>query len=233
MFRSQRSCRKAETLTMVLSLLSSAPSIRSIVFDLDGTLYVSDEMAGEVERAAERLVAATRGVSVAEGRDLLRTARRRLAEVLDEEPTLTRTCENLGIDLVDLHRAFQKGVHPERHLSHDPVLGALLDSLRDNYDLYIYTNNNLPQTRKILALLGVEDCFQRLYTVEFTLLPKPDPEALQRVLEDIGGPPESFLFVGDRQAVDLKLPAARGIATLQVREVADLLQVHKLLGLIP
>lgn len=218
---------------MVMSLLSSSATIRSIVFDLDGTLYVSEAMAREVERAAEQLVATTRGVGLPAGRELLRTARRRLAEVLEEEPTLTRTCENLGIDLFDLHRAFQKGVHPEQHLSNDPVLGALLDSLRDNYDLYIYTNNNLPLTRKILALLGVEEFFRRLYTIEFARAPKPDPEALQRVLEDIGGPPESFLFVGDRHAVDLKLPAARGIPTLQVREVADLLQVHKLLGLIP
>ena len=168
-----------------------------------------------------------------EARDLLRSSRRRLAEGLDEEPTLTRTCEALGIEIGELHRAFQREVHPERHLSSDPILGALLDSLNDSYDLYIYTNNNLPQTRKILALLGVEVFFRRLYTIEYTGAPKPDVDALQRVLADIGGPPESFLFVGDREAVDLRLPAARGIPTLLVREVADLLQIHKLLGLIP
>lgn len=208
-------------------------SICSIVFDLDGTLYVSPGVAEEIERAAEGLVAKTRGVSSAEGRALLRGARRRLAETLDEMPTLTRTCLELGIEVGDLHRAFQQQVHPERHLSHDPVLAALLDSLREHCDLFLYTNNNLFLTRKILALLGVEEQFLRIYTIEFSGVPKPDSEALRRVLEDIGGPPESFLFVGDREQVDLRPAASLGIPTLLVSETADLLQIHRLLQIIP
>lgn len=207
--------------------------IRSIVFDLDGTLYVSAGLAAEIEQAAVNLVAATRGVSMAEGRALLDGARRRLAEGLEEEPTLTRTCLELGIEVRDLHRVFQQQVHPERYLAHDAVLGALLDSLRAHCDLYLYTNNNLFLTRKILALLGVDEHFRRLYTIEYSGIPKPDPEALQRVLEDIGGPPESFLFVGDREQVDLQLAASAGIPTLLVKETSDLLQIHKLLQIIP
>jgi putative hydrolase of the HAD superfamily len=124
-------------------------------------------------------------------------------------------------------------VHPERHLDSDPILYALLDSLRDLCDLYVYTNNSLPLTQKILALLGVDGVFKRLYTIEFTGIPKPDPESLSRVLEDIGGPPETFLFIGDRQQVDLKIPSTLGIPTLLVGETGDLLQIHKLLGIIP
>lgn len=208
-------------------------AIRSIVFDLDGTLYVAPGLAAEIERVAEEAVAASRGLSRGAGRELLRAARQRLAEHLDEEPTLTRTCVELGIEVGELHQAFQAQVRPERFLSPDPVLAALLDSLRTDYDLYIYTNNNLLLTRKILALLGVDEVFRRLYTIEFCGVPKPDEAALRRVLEDIGGPPESFLFVGDRQAVDLRAPARFGIATLLVGETADLLQIHKLLGLLP
>lgn len=218
---------------MVSRLHSSPHDIRSIVFDLDGTLYVSPGIARDIERAAEELVASTRGVSVAEGRGLIRAARSRLAEILEEEPTLTRTCLELGIEVDELHRAFQASVRPELYLSADPVLGALLDSLRARCDLYIYTNNNLPLTRKILALLGVEEMFHSLYTIEFCRLPKPDPRALRRVLENIGGPPESFLFVGDREQVDLKPANALGIPTILVAETADLLQVHKLLAIIP
>ncbi|HAD04750.1 MAG: hypothetical protein A2091_08770 [Desulfuromonadales bacterium GWD2_61_12] len=218
---------------MTRHLPTSPDAIRSIVFDLDGTLYVSPGLAQEIERAAEELVSVSRGVSAAEGRGLIRAARRRLAEILEEEPTLTRTCLELGIEVGELHRVFQSRVRPERHLTADPVLGALLDSLRSRCELYIYTNNNLPLTRKILALLGVEDQFRGLFTIEFSRLPKPDPEALRRVLENIGGPPESFLFVGDREQVDLKPANALGIPTILVAETADLLQVHKLLGIIP
>lgn len=215
------------------AMLTSLTDTRSIVFDLDGTLYACPEMAGEIQAAAEALVAESRGVSLKEGRQLLRRARQRLAEALEEEPTLTRTCLELGIEVAEFHWALQQQVHPERYLEPDPILYALLDSLRDDYDLFLYTNNSLPLARKILALLGVEDLFKRLYTIEFAWSPKPDPEALQRVLEDIGGLPESFLFVGDRPQVDLKVPAALGIPTMRVQEAEDLLQIHKLLGLIP
>jgi len=214
-------------------MLNSLGDTRSIVFDLDGTLYISAGLAGEIQAAADMLVAQTRGVSLKEGRGILRKARRRLAEILEEEPTLTRTCMELGIEVPEFHRALQENVHPERHLEPDPILYALLDSLRASHDLYLYTNNSFPLTRKILALLGVEDLFERIYTIEFTWRPKPDPDAFQRVLESIGGPPETFLFVGDRQQVDLRVPEDLGIPTLLIREAEDMVQVHKKLGLIP
>ena len=207
--------------------------IRTIVFDLDGTLYVSEGVAREIEAAAWAVVARSRGLSLHEGKSLVHSARRRLTESLDEEPTLTRTCQELGITVAELHQAFVAEVHPERYLSNDPILYALLDSLGDRLELYLYTNNNLAQTRKILALLGVEDLFRRLYTIEYTWRPKPDVETLHQLLSDIGGPPESFLFVGDRLQVDLGEPARLGIPTLLVAETADLLQIHRLLGLVP
>ena len=214
-------------------MLPEPEQIRSIVFDLDGTLYVSQGIADDIWAVACELVAETRGFRVEKGQEILAGAKRRLAEVLEEEPTLTRTCLELGIEVPELHRRLQDRVRPERHLDHDPVLCALLDSLRERCDLYIYTNNSLPLSRRILALLGADEFFNRLFTIEFTWRPKPDLETLERLLEAIGGPPESFLFVGDRQQVDLKLPRTLGIPTLRVGEVVDLLQIHKLMGIIP
>lgn len=214
-------------------MLINPSRIRSIVFDLDGTLYTSPPVAREIEQAAEALVAETRGLRLEEGRALLSASRRRLAEEKDEEPTLTRTLLELGIEAGEFHQALQERVRPERYLQYDPILYALLDSLRDGCDLYIYTNNNLVLTRKILALLGVDELFERLYTIEFSWTPKPDLNTLHRLLEDIGGPPEDFLFVGDRYSVDLGPAAALGIPTLLVAETGDLLQIHKFLGIVP
>lgn len=214
-------------------MLSPQTRIRAIVFDLDGTLYTCPPVAREIVLAAEDLVAVSRGIPRKKGRELIELARRRLTETFDEEPTLTRICMELGIEVREFHLALQKRVRPERHLSPDPVLGALLDSLQEHCELFIYTNNSLPLAKRILSLLGVEELFRRLYTIEFCWTPKPDPDALRRVLEDIGRPPENLLFVGDRQQVDLILPASLGISTLLVSETADLLQIHKALGIIP
>ncbi|AMV72984.1 HAD family hydrolase [Desulfuromonas carbonis] len=209
------------------------PPIRSIVFDLDGTLYSAQPIADQIQRAAETLIAATRGLSLVDGRALLRRARRALTDSGDEEPTLTRTCQELGIEIAALHRAFQEQVRPEDCLVPDPVLRALLESLSAHCRLYIYTNNSYPLAQRILALLDVSEYFERLYTIEYCGQPKPDLDAFRKVVEDIGGLPESFLFVGDREPVDLRPAADAGMATLLVRETADLLQIHRLLGIIP
>ena len=214
-------------------MIQSSSDIVSIVFDLDGTLYSNRGMADEIMAATEILVSSSRGISREAARKLLRSAQQALAETLEEEPTLTRSCLELGIETRELHQAFQDFIRPERYLNYDPVLQALLDSLRDHCSLHIYTNNNLPLTQKILALLGVEDLFDRLYTIEFSWRPKPDLETLQELMGEIGGPPESFLFVGDRRQVDLQLPEQLGALTLEVGETAELLQVHKLLGILP
>lgn len=214
-------------------MLNSVLDIRSIVFDLDGTLYLRPEVGEEVFTAASALVASSRGISVTQAKQMLTRARKRLTETLEETPTLTHTCQELGVDIREFHRALLEGVHPERYIEPDPILYALLDSLRSGYDLYLYTNNSLPLSQKILALLGIEDLFNRLYTIEFTWSPKPDPESFHQVLEDIGGPPESFLFVGDRPQVDLKIAESLDIPTLVISDPEDLLQIHKVLGLIP
>jgi putative hydrolase of the HAD superfamily len=214
-------------------MLNNLHDIRSIVFDLDGTLYLRPEVGEEIFTAAAGLVAASRGISKPEAKHMLTRARQRLTETLEETPTLTHICQELGIDIREFHRTLFEKVHPERYLESDPILYALLDSLRARYDLYLYTNNSLPLSQKILALLGIEDLFNRLYTIEFTWAPKPDMDSLHQVLENIGGPPESFLFVGDRPRVDLRVAESLGIPTIYVNDPEDLLQIHKALGLIP
>jgi putative hydrolase of the HAD superfamily len=203
--------------------------IRSIVFDLNGTLYVSEGIGSEIEQAACSLISKGRGISHDEGCGLLRHARKQLSAMYGPAPSLSRTCIELGIELREFHDALQQQVHPERHLFPDPLLQALLVSLRERCRLYLYTNNNYFLSWKILTLLGVESFFDKLYPIEFCWRPKPDAEALQLVLADIGGPPESFLFVGDREHIDLLPPAELGIATLLVREIADMQQIHQVL----
>jgi len=214
---------------MAWRLHTSPHAIRSIVFDLDGTLYVAPGLAREIERAAEELVSTSRGVTVAEGRGLIRAARRRLTEILEEEPTLTRTCLELGIEVDELHRVFQAKVHPERHLAADPVLGALLDSLRARCELYIYTNNNRNLTDRIMRLIGIEGLFAEIFTVEDFWRAKPDRLALAKLLAAIGAEPVECLFVGDRYDVDLKLPEEHGSRTFLTRSVDELLTLEKLI----
>ncbi|APG27600.1 hypothetical protein A7E78_06970 [Syntrophotalea acetylenivorans] len=213
-------------------MTSFSNTLKSIVFDLDGTLYVNEGVRDEIEQVACELVASGRGLTTSQGCNVVRSTRQKLTDQTGFEPALSLVCAELGIELSEFHQALQDRVRPEQYLNNDTALQHLLGSLAERYSLFIYTNNNYPLVQKILALLGIEHLFTRIYTIEFCWRPKPDSEALDQVLNDIGGPPESFLFVGDRQHIDLLPPAERGISTLLVRQVSDLLQIHKLLGLL-
>jgi putative hydrolase of the HAD superfamily len=206
-------------------------ALRSLVFDLDGTLYTCKKLGEQIEEAAVYLVATSRGLSMEQGRRVLHDARTLLADTPDDLPPLSRTCQELGLDLRDFIRALEEKVYPERFLKPDPNLGALLRFLQERYDLYIYTNNGFFLAGRILALLGVDDCFRQIYSLEFAWRPKPDAEALQLLLADIGGLPESFLFVGDRYHVDLREPEKLGIPVFPVHAVDDLLRLPSLLGI--
>lgn len=205
--------------------------IRSLVFDLDGTLYTCQGLGAQIEEAAIYLVANSRGLSMEQGRGVLQDARSLLAEVPDVLPPLSKTCQELGLDLRDFIRALEENVYPERFLQPDPNLAVLLRFLQERYDLYIYTNNGFFLTGRILALLGVDDCFRQIYSLEFAWRPKPDAEALQLLLADIGGLPESFLFIGDRYHVDLREPEKLGIPVFPVHTAIDLLRLPSVLGI--
>lgn len=205
--------------------------IRSLVFDLDGTLYTCRELGAQIEEAAIGLVAESRGLSRDQGRRVLQDARRLLAENPYELPSLSRTCLELGLDLHDFIRALEENVHPGRYLKLDPNLSALLRFLQERYDLYVYTNNGLFLAGRILALLGVDDCFRHIYSLEFAWRPKPDAEALMLLLADIGGLTQSFLFIGDRDHIDLREPVKLGIPVFSVNSSADLLSLPAWLGI--
>lgn len=204
--------------------------IRSLVFDLDGTLYNCQEIGEQIQQAAVSLVAESHGLSLAQARRVLQDARHMLTETPGEYPPLSRTCLELGIDLRDFVRVLEESVHPEKYLQPDDNLATLLRFLQERYTLYVYTNNGFFLASKILALLGVEKFFHHIYSLEFTWRPKPDAEALQRLLGEIGGVPESFLFVGDRYHVDLREPVKLGIAVFPVTTSADLMRLPSLLG---
>ena len=55
-------------------------AIRGIVFDLDGTLYVSEPFAATIQEAAVGYIAALKGISGDEARSLMVAARSRLSE---------------------------------------------------------------------------------------------------------------------------------------------------------
>jgi len=199
--------------------------LRAIVFDLDGTLYRDDRLGEEVNLCACRYIAELRGISQAEAQTLLQDTRDNLS---GPGRTLSRAVLSLGGELKELHERFNREIHPEGLLTLDARVPELLKRLARRFELYLYTNNNRRLSDRIMAQIGVEGLFMRVFTIEDYWLPKPDRVALQGILEAIGRKPAETLFVGDRYGVDLALPASMGCAIFEARTVEQLLALGEL-----
>lgn len=204
--------------------------IRAIVFDLDGTLYVSNEFAAAIQDGAVAYLAALLGVDVEQTRAMMAATRGRLAGERGAAPTLSAVCRALGGTLPDLHAFFQDRLRPESFLLRDQRVVDLLDNLRQNCVLYIYTNNSRPLVTRILNALGIDGRFSGIFTIDDSWRAKPDQVRLEQILEIIGQPPQRVLFVGDRYDVDLRLPEQNGCPVFLTRTIEQLQHLDRLIS---
>ncbi|HXE97397.1 MAG TPA: HAD family hydrolase [Dongiaceae bacterium] len=203
--------------------------IRGIVFDLDGTLYVSDRFAAEIQAAAAAYIAGLKGISHEEAELLVAATRQRLTEESGTVHTLSAVCGELGGSVQELHRLFESTLRPEAHLVRDERVIRLLERLAGRFSLYIYTNNNRVLTARILSYLGLGGTMRGIFTIDDAWRGKPDEEMVKRVLEAIGLAPNEALFVGDRYDVDLRLPEQLGCPVYLSQNPEQLLRLENLL----
>jgi putative hydrolase of the HAD superfamily len=203
--------------------------IRSIVFDLDGTLYVCDRFAAEIQDAAASYIAGIKGVSHAEAELLMAATRLRLAEESGTVQTLSAVCVELGGSVQELHRFFEGVLRPEAYLVRDERVIRLLEGLAERFSLYIYTNNNRALTNRITNYLGLNHALRGIFTIEDTWRGKPDEGMVSRVLKEIGLAPNETLFVGDRYDVDLRIPERLGCPVYLSQNLEQLLRLGELL----
>lgn len=204
-------------------------AIRAIVFDLDGTLYVSQAVAADIHEQAVIYLAGIRGMNRDEMRLLMDATRSRLSEESGTVQTLSAVCTALGGSVRDLHARFEACLRPETHLVRDKRVINLLSRLRERFSLYLYTNNNHVLAARILEYLGLGGMFVRIFAIDDAWRAKPDPEMLERILATIGSIPPEVLFVGDRYDVDLRLPEQTGCPIFLSRNVEQLLRLEELI----
>ena len=200
--------------------------LTTLVFDLDGTLYVNRDLAREIHSAACRFVGMRFGIPVAEADRLIRETKAELTVRSGWESSLSEACLHLRVDLAALHGYFADTIDPTPLLQRDERVVGLLERLGCRFGLHVYTNNNRTLAVRILKALGLENRFSGLFTIEDTWRPKPDLESLKRLLNLIGVPPAATLFVGDRYDIDLRLPRSLGCRVFLSRSVDELLTLE-------
>lgn len=204
--------------------------VRSIVFDLDGTLYVNDELGERIAATAALYIADLRGIDPAAAGRLIDETKALLAARTGHASSLSHACLELGGDLRDLHHRFAAEVNPEDILVRDERVVELLRRLGERFGLYLYTNNNRTLSGRIMAAIGVTGLFGRVFTIEDSWRPKPDRTVIAGIFREIGTTPAQCLFVGDRYDIDLRLPAELGCRVHLSRSIDELLALHSIMS---
>lgn len=203
--------------------------VKAIVFDLDGTLYVSDAFEQVVWESVSRYAGELLGVSAEEGGNRIKELRQLLTEERGTLQTLAVAIEVLGGTVPEMHRRFAAELEPADFILPDPRVKPLIDQLEQRYACWLLTNNNRTLTDKIIVCLGLSGNFQKVITINDTWRPKPDEQVLDQVLQELCLPPEQVLFVGDRYDIDLRLPEQRGCPVLLTKTIDELMQMEILL----
>ncbi|MGE0919896.1 HAD family hydrolase [Trichlorobacter lovleyi] len=204
-------------------------TIKAIVFDLDGTLYVSEAFEHAVWESVSRYAGQLLGLSADAGGRRLKELRDRLTAERGTVQTLAVAIEVLGGTVPEMHRRFAEELEPQQYIQPDPRVRPLVNRLGERYTSWLLTNNNQTLTNKILACLDLEQSFQRVITINDTWRPKPDRSVLDQVLKELGLPSEAVLFVGDRYDIDLRLPEQEGCPVLLTKTIDELMQLQTLL----
>ncbi len=204
--------------------------ISALIFDLDGTLYINNSLGMEISVAACRYVADLKNISVDEAGKLIDQTRQDLSQATGLDSTLSHTILALGGDLRTLHNRFAEEIDPGKLLTCDRRVVEMLRNLGNKFEMYIYTNNNVKLSTRIMELIGIDGLFTEVFTIEEDWRPKPDREAVAKLFKIIRRDPTECLFVGDRYDVDLRIPAEMGSAVFLVSSVIELLSLAKFLS---
>jgi putative hydrolase of the HAD superfamily len=177
------------------------------LFDLDNTLYpldaglgvdISDRITGFVERLT--------GLPREEARALQK-------RYLDEHGlTLKGLMLHHGVDPDEYHQLFAN--LSLETLARDPALIAAIGRLPGRR--LIFTNADAGHARRVMDHLDLSGLFSEVFHIESAgFIPKPDPEAFQRLLAAHAVSPATTAFFEDR-ALNLEPAAALGMTTVLV-----------------
>ncbi|NPA90115.1 MAG: AI-2E family transporter [Chloroflexi bacterium] len=185
-----------------------ARDIRVVLFDLDGTLFETDDAV--VERLARFLSPLARLLDV----DARRLARRLVMSLEDTVNTLITLLDVLHLDRAAfwLAERADRLLHPrprERSYTLTDHSRTFLEDLRGRYVLGVVTTRSREEAEAMLRSTGIRDYFDIVITRDDVRRLKPHPAPIRLAAEKLGVEPHQILLVGDTP-VDVRAAKAAG-----------------------
>lgn len=195
---------------------------KAIIFDMDGTLYVSSDIKEKFAIAAYHTLAKTNQIPLDHAQQLIEKRRAELKAESGFSPPYTLTLKSFDVPIDIWHTENIAHFDPRDYLREDQKLKKTITKLKENYCLAIMTNNNRVQTDRILEGLNLVGSFNKIFTYNSFKILKPDRTFFKKVTAELGVKPEACLFIGDRYDVDLKPAHELGMQVLEVKGPEDI-----------
>jgi len=190
----------------------SSLRIRALIFDLDGTLYTSEDYTRHLMKGIVKTLAELFSISEHDAFKLLQDLRARYGSI-------TLGLESLGVERSEFYGRLVEKLAPERFIAARPELLKLLEELRmRGLKLACHTNASRALAEKVLRALGIPPgIFDAIVTCD-DAEPKPMREGYLKIVEALGLRPEEILYIGDRWRVELEPAKRLGMRTALVAE---------------
>ncbi|MCA9951807.1 MAG: HAD family hydrolase [Anaerolineales bacterium] len=205
-------------------------TIRTLVFDIDLTLYDSRPYYDNqhellITRLAEHL-----NVTVAEAETAVTQIRTDYAQQHGGRSlSLGNAFVQLGVPIAINAQWRAALFQPEAYLLRDEKLIATMKRLSNKYLIAAVTNNATIIGVRTLNALGVADYFAPVIGLDISDVSKPDIRPFQMVCTAHGIALSEAVSIGDRMAVDIELPLQHGMGGILVESLADIYRLPAIL----
>ena len=205
--------------------------IKTIIFDIDSTLYTNETYVSHQSEVQLRRFAKVRGISEEKARTMFDDYRSEWSKTHGgQKISESNTFAALGIPIETTVAWRNELIEPADFLSRDEKLFEVLQTLKESYALLCVTNNPVSVGRKTLSALGVENCIETVIGLDTFGKSKPAKEPFEEAARRTGAKIEECLSVGDRYDIDIALPLDMGMGGILVDGVSDVYELPNVLN---
>ncbi|MCI1208485.1 MAG: HAD family hydrolase [Treponema sp.] len=206
--------------------------LRTLIFDIDSTLYTNSFYAFEQVDVQIRHFAHLRGIQENEARKMMTEYRKKWSRQHGgKKISLGNAFTAFGIPLETSIKWRKELIEPAKFLSRDEKLREVLVRLKKSYKLICVTNNPVLPAKKTLKALGVSDVLQTIIGLDTCRKSKPAEEPIRLAARIMNSQIGQCLSIGDRYDIDIALPLELGMGGILVDGVAEVYQLPAILSL--
>lgn len=204
--------------------------IKTLIFDIDGTLYTSALYVFEQVDVQIRHFAHLKGISENEARAMIERYRKTYAvQNGGKKISLGNTFKAFGIPIETSVAWREELLEPSHFLRKDEQLRKSLIELSKRFSLIAVTNNPVNAARKTLEAIGAADLIPQIVGLDTCGKSKPNIEILDKACELTQSRYEECVSIGDRYDIDISLPLEKGMGGILVEGVEDVYTLNDIL----